>query len=52
MRKAMPGYNKPKEQAITNGAKVLLLVNPDSGRGAAIIAQAREAGAKVIDATG
>lgn len=37
------------EQAITNGAKVLLLVNLDSGSGAAIIAQAREAGIKVID---
>ena len=37
------------EQAITNGAKVLLLVNLDSGSGAAIIAKAREAGAKVID---
>jgi len=37
------------EQAITNGAKVLLLVNLDSGSGAAIIAQAREADVKVID---
>ncbi len=37
------------EQAITNGAKVLLLVNLDSGSGAAIIAQAREAGVAVID---
>jgi D-xylose transport system substrate-binding protein len=37
------------EQAITNGAKVLLLVNLDSGSGAAIIALAREAGVKVID---
>jgi D-xylose transport system substrate-binding protein len=37
------------EQAITNGAKVLLFVNLDSGSGAAIIAQAREAGIKVID---
>jgi D-xylose transport system substrate-binding protein len=37
------------EQAITNGAKVLLLVNLDSGSGAAIIAQAREARVKVID---
>lgn len=37
------------EQAITNGAKVLLLVNLDSGSGAAIIASAREAGVKVID---
>lgn len=37
------------EQAITNGAKVILLVNLDSGSGAAIIAQAREAGVKVID---
>lgn len=37
------------EQAITNGAKVLLLVSLDSGSGAAIIAQAREAGVYVID---
>lgn len=37
------------EQAITNGAKVLLLVNLDSGSGAAIIASAREAGVAVID---
>lgn len=37
------------EQAITNGAKVLLLVNLDSGSGAAIIALAREAGVAVID---
>ena len=37
------------EQAITNGAKVILLVNLDSGSGAAIIAQAREADVKVID---
>ncbi len=37
------------EQAITNGAKVILLVNLDSGSGAAIIAQAREAGVAVID---
>ncbi len=37
------------EQAITNGAKVILLVNLDSGSGAAIIAQARDAGVKVID---
>ena len=37
------------EQAITNGAEVILLVNLDSGSGAAIIAQAREAGVKVID---
>ena len=37
------------EQAITNGAKVLLIVNLDSGSGAAIIAQAREAGIKVVD---
>lgn len=37
------------EQAITNGAKVMLMVNLDSGSGAAIIAQAREAGIKVID---
>lgn len=37
------------EQAITNGAKVLLLVNLDSGSGAAIIAEARAAGIQVID---
>lgn len=37
------------EQAITNGAKVLLMVNLDSGSGAAIIATARAAGVKVID---
>jgi len=37
------------EQAITAGAKVLLLVNLDSGSGAAIIALAREADVKVVD---
>jgi D-xylose transport system substrate-binding protein len=37
------------EQSITNGAKVLLLVNLDSGSGAAIIALARESGVAVID---
>jgi D-xylose transport system substrate-binding protein len=37
------------EQAITNGAKVLLLVNLDSGSGAAIAANAKAQGAKVID---
>jgi D-xylose transport system substrate-binding protein len=37
------------EQAITNGSKVILLVNLDSGSGAAIIALAREAGVAVID---
>jgi D-xylose transport system substrate-binding protein len=37
------------DQAITNGAKVILLVNLDSGSGAAIIAKAHEAKAKVID---
>lgn len=37
------------EQAITNGAKVLLLTNLDNGSAATIIAQAREAGVKVID---
>jgi len=37
------------EQAITNGAQVLLLVNLDSGSGAAIIALAREAGVAIID---
>ncbi|MGB7340672.1 MAG: substrate-binding domain-containing protein [Phototrophicaceae bacterium] len=37
------------EQAITNGAKVLLMVNLDSGSGAAIIDLARDAGVSVID---
>ena len=37
------------DAAITNGAKVILLVNLDSGSGAAIIAKAREAKIKVID---
>jgi len=37
------------EQAITNGAKVLLLVNLDSGSGAAIEANAASRGVKVID---
>jgi D-xylose transport system substrate-binding protein len=37
------------EQAITNGAKVLLLVNLDSGSGAAIEANAASHGVKVID---
>jgi D-xylose transport system substrate-binding protein len=37
------------EQAITNGAKVLLLVNLDSGSGAAIAANAASHGVKVID---
>jgi D-xylose transport system substrate-binding protein len=37
------------EQAITNGAKVLLLVNLDSGSGAAIQANAKSRGVKVID---
>lgn len=37
------------EQAITNGAKVLLMVNLDSGSGAAIIELAREAGVAIID---
>ncbi|NOK62876.1 MAG: sugar ABC transporter substrate-binding protein [Chloroflexi bacterium AL-W] len=37
------------EQAITNGATVLMLVNLDSGSGAAIIALAREAGVQIID---
>ncbi len=37
------------EQAITEGAKVILLVNLDSGSGATIIEKAREAGVKVID---
>jgi D-xylose transport system substrate-binding protein len=37
------------EQAITNGAKVILLVNLDSGSGAAIEANAQSRGVKVID---
>jgi D-xylose transport system substrate-binding protein len=37
------------EQAITNGAKVLLLVNLDSGSGAAIIALARDNDVAIID---
>ena len=37
------------EQAITNGAKVLLLVNLDSGSGAAIAANAKSQNVKVID---
>src|ERR671910_1582040 len=37
------------EQAITNGAKVLLLVNLDSGSGAAIAANAKGQDVKVID---
>ena len=37
------------EQAITNGAKVILLVNLDSGSGAAIERNAKAHGVKVID---
>jgi D-xylose transport system substrate-binding protein len=37
------------EQAITNGAKVLLLTNLDSGSGAAIESNAKSRGVKVID---
>jgi len=37
------------DQAITNGAKVILFVNLDSGSGAAIIAKARAAKVAVID---
>jgi D-xylose transport system substrate-binding protein len=37
------------EQQITNGAKVLLLVNLDSGSGAAIEANAQSRGVKTID---
>jgi len=37
------------EQAITNGAKVLLLVNLDNGSGATIIENAHAQGVKVID---
>jgi D-xylose transport system substrate-binding protein len=37
------------EQAITNGAKVILMTNLDSGSGAAIAANAKSQGVKVID---
>ena len=37
------------EQAITAGAKVILIVNLDSGSAAAIIANARDAGVAVVD---
>src|SRR5436305_747847 len=37
------------EQAITNGAKVIMLVDLDPGSGAAIIASAHAKGVKVID---
>jgi D-xylose transport system substrate-binding protein len=37
------------DQAIANGAKVLLFVNLDSGSGSVIISKAREAGIRVID---
>lgn len=37
------------EQAITNGAKILLLVDLDPGSGSAIIANAHARGVKVID---
>ena len=37
------------EQAITNGATVILMVNLDSGSGAAIIDNAHQNGVKVID---
>jgi len=37
------------EQAITSGAEVILLVNLDSGSGAAIIEMARDAGVNIID---
>ena len=37
------------EQAITNGAKVILLTNLDSGSGAAIEANAKSRGVKTID---
>ena len=37
------------DQAITNGAKVILLVDLDPGSGAAIIANAKKQGVKVID---
>jgi D-xylose transport system substrate-binding protein len=45
-----PGNQQDQaEQAITNGASVLLLVNLDSGSGAAIEANAVRQGLKVID---
>src|SRR5215218_9732550 len=44
-----PTQQQQAEQAITNGAKVLLLVNLDSGSGAAIAANAKSQGVKVID---
>ncbi len=37
------------DQALTNGAKVILLVDLDAGSGSSIIAAAHKAGAKVID---
>ncbi len=37
------------DQALTNGAKVVLLVDLDSGSGSSIIKAAHKAGAKVID---
>jgi D-xylose transport system substrate-binding protein len=37
------------EQALTNGATVILMTNLDSGSGAAIAANAKSQGAKVID---
>ena len=37
------------DQAITNGAKVILLVDLDPGSGAAIIRKAQNQGVKVID---
>ncbi len=37
------------EQAITNGAKVILMTNLDSGSGAAIASNAKSRGVKVID---
>ena len=37
------------DQAIANGAKVLMFVNLDSGSGSVIISKAREAGIRVID---
>jgi D-xylose transport system substrate-binding protein len=44
-----PTQRTQAEQAITNGAKVLLLVDLDPGSGAAIIANAHKQGVKVID---
>ncbi|MBK8024270.1 MAG: substrate-binding domain-containing protein [Chloroflexi bacterium] len=49
-RKRTPRHSSAQaEQAITNGAKVILLVNLDSASGAAIIELARANGVAIID---